>query len=254
MITLKTWTDFKAVVDSRHLHLQYEELLAEPPRYMMWAHDGNDEYQCRVNKGTEDATDFENNYKAEANKPIIERNGDGREMVVSTSRPAICTTYFTCAGDDTVNGVIGAGEEFFFDFSNTDHDVTEDVPSGYKRKQIDFQFIDSTWIKEGTIYFHKALKRSYVDLFVVCPAGGYYYKNDGTLTQATEETVIQHFVNKLFVQGDCPMGDELNTESASEEIPSYMFYRMHITVPSTDEQSNGYINLEIFRERTVVLE
>jgi len=250
----KDWTGFIAVVSSRHLHLQYEDLGDNPSKYMLWAHDGNDEYQCKVTKGTEDATDFVNNYKDNANQPIIERNGDGREMIVSTSRPAICTTYFTCAGDDITNGVIGEGQEFFYDFSNTDHDISVDVPTGMKRKQIDFQFLDSTWIKEGTIYFHNAKKGSYVDLFVVCPAGGYYRKNDGTIAQAAVETVVQHFVNKLYVQGDCPMGDELNTESASEEIPNYFFYRMHITVPDSDTDSNGYINLVIFRERTVGLE
>ena len=110
--------------------------------------------------------------------------------------------------------------------------------------------------KEGTIYFHDTKKGSFVDLFIVCPYYQYYLKNDGSVgfCQTLRGKPIEHFVNKLFVMGTCAMGDELNTESCSQEIPPDYFYRMHITVPEDDTDSVVYANLEIYRERTVVLE
>lgn len=252
VVCQKTWAEIKVIWAERNVPFQFEEF---DEAYRIYGMDGSVTYHCEIVKGTQDAVEFAGGYKTRFNKPIDNRNGDGRPMLVATSRPIQCTTYFTSSGDDLVNGMIGGGNEFFYDFSNDDNIITEGVPEGYKRKQIDFKFMDPTWIKEGTIYFHNAIKRSYVDLFVMCPQGYPYYKNDGTLIMsAPQDLAIQHFVNKLFVQGDCPMGDELNTESASEEIPAFYFYRMWITVPTTDTISNGYINLELFRERTVVLE
>lgn len=244
----KTWEEIKDIYNERKIPFQFEEY---DESYTIYGADCAVAFICEIDRDGVEEVEFETYYKNKFNKPIEERNGDGRQLVVSTSRPRQATTYFTCAGDDMDNNVIGEGHEFYYDFDNNDDSIT--APAGYKRKQIDFQFIDSTWIKEGTIYFHNAIKRSYVDLFVVCPAGQYYLKNDGSVGIAEDDLPIQHFVNKLFVQGDCPMGDELNTESASDEIPSDYKYRMWITVPDTDVVSNGYINLEIYRERTCVL-
>jgi len=246
----KTWTEIKTVYNNKKIPFQYEEY---DEIYEIFGSDCFVVYRTEIKKdGGVDVTDFENNYKSKFNEPIEERSGDGRQLVVSTSRPRIATTYFTSSGDDISGGVIGTGKAFFYDFENSDDIIT--APIGFKRKRIDFGFIDSTWVKEGTVYFHNALKGSYVDMFIVCPAGQYYLKNDGTPTLATEDIVVEHYVNRFFIQGSCSMGDELNTESCSSEIPNAYKYRFEVTVPESDNNSNGYINLELYRARTVVLE
>ena len=72
---------------------------------------------------------------------------DGKEVVRAESRPEDTTTCFTGIGDSAEG--IGDGKEFSWDFSNDD-DIVE-APSGMKRKRIEFKFLDSVWIKEGTL-------------------------------------------------------------------------------------------------------
>lgn len=245
-----TWAELKTFTNNKNLLVQYTE---SANRYFVFAIDSIVVYSVTLQKDSTEATEFVDDYKPNANKSLIERNDEGREVVMTTSRPKEATTFFTSSGDKTSEPqAIGDGVNLFYDFSNNDNDITP--PSGYKRKRIEIEFIDPTWIKEGTAYFHNAKKGSYVDLFIVCPSGEYYVQNDGTPVQATEDTVIEHFCNKLFMQGDCPMGDELNTESCSKEIPAGFKYRMEITVPDTDTNSNGYFNLELYRTRTAILE
>ena len=52
----------------------------------------------------------------------------------------------------------------------------------------------------------------------------------------------------------CIMGDELNTEAASSEIPSNYKFCLTITVPASDNSSKGYVSIECYRKRTVILE
>lgn len=175
-------------------------------------------------------------------------DSEGKPYVRAESRPINCTTYFTTCAD---NGSIGNGKRFAWDFSNTDDDIT--APSGCKKKRLEFSFIDTVWMKEGTVYYKNALKGSYFDQYIVCPTGYYYYKNDGTIALAAEDTVVSHYVIKHPMQGDVPMGDELNSESCSGGIPSYYKFRIEIVVPDTDSTSNGVIEIEMYRERTVIL-
>ncbi|MHA1304499.1 MAG: hypothetical protein ACTSPI_12450, partial [Candidatus Heimdallarchaeaceae archaeon] len=127
------------------------------------------------------------------------------------------------------------------------------APQGYKRKRIEFKFLDPIYIKEGAVYFHNSLKGSYLSLHVVCPAGAYYIDNNGAPHQATEDVIISTYVNYHFFQGTCAMGDELNTESCSVEIPNYYKYWLEVTVPEVDAESNGYVSIELYRKRTRIL-
>ena len=250
----KTWTELKALQSSKTLHLQYEEMDDTPPRYFIFAEDGQIIYVCKLLKGTEDATDFETNYKANCNEALEERDADGKPYVRAESRPLNCTTYFTTCGDEgkgESGTIIGGGNRIEWDFSNDDDEI--DAPSGFKRKRIELGFCDTVYIKEGTVYYMNAVKGSYMDFYVVCPTGGYYYTNDGTPTQATEDTVIAHYMIAHPIQGDVPMGDELNTESCSSGLPNYFKFWCEITVPNSDETSNGSMEMEIYRERTVIL-
>lgn len=252
----KTWSELKNLISNKHLHLQYEEMTDTPPRYFIFAEDGAFIYTCKILKDTADATDFENNYKADANQPCQEMDADGKPYVRAESRPLDCTTYFTTSGDLGKAGdsdiIIGGGNRIAWDFSNDDDEI-ETGDSDFKRKRIELSFADTIYVKEGTVYFYNKLKGSYVDFYVVCPTGYYYYKNDKTPAQASEDTVIAHYMIKHPMQGSVPMGDELNTETCSSGIPNYYKFWCEITVPIEDTESNGYMEMEIYRERTVIL-
>jgi hypothetical protein len=249
MVTLeKNWSDFKNLINSRYLSIQYEELST---KYNLYTADGIFIYHCVIIKDdtpNADQTDFENNYKAAANDAVEPHSEDRKTIVRSESRPLGHTTVFTCIGDDTD---IGNGTPLQWDFSNSDDEVT--APEGYKRKRVEFKFLDAIHIKEGTIYFFDMKKGSYIDLYVVCPTGQYYLDNNGVPQQATEDTPVTHYVNHHFLFGDCPMGDELNTESCSAEIPNTYKFWIEVTVPDTDSTSHGSVSAEIYRSRTVIL-
>jgi hypothetical protein len=178
---------------------------------------------------------------------------DGRPIIRAESRPLNYVTMFTMSGD-TASG-IGDGKDIFWDFSNDDDLVASGVaPDGYKRKLIDVTFLDAIFIKEGTNYFYGAQKGSYVSFTVVCPSGSYYIDRDGSPALATEDAIVTNYVNKHFFSGDCPMGDELNTESCTQDaLPAGYKLRVEVTVPNSDNSSYGCGELEIYRTRTCLL-
>ena len=197
---------------------------------------------------------------------------NNRPIVRSDSRPQGMTTYFTTRGDSLTD--IGDGVEMKWDFSNSDDIVTDSItqaiPSGFKRKRIALGFSHKVYIKEGTIYFHGAPKSAFIDFWVICKTGGYYHDPNGLIdgsllgltpgdkyTQAVADTPVTHYVNNQFIQGDCPMGDELNTEGASEaglptQQQAYEIW-IEVTSPDADVISNGYVSLEVYREKTVLV-
>lgn len=191
-----------------------------------------------------------------------EMDNIGRWYVRTDSRPKEWDIVFAGAGDDVANKVIGGGKEFVWDFSNSD-DLDWDAPEGYKRKIITWQFLDSVRIKEGTMYFYDAPKNCWVDMYVVCPTGGYYKKKtidvEGNLQseiiQASKSIKFIHWVNKYHICGTTPMGDELNTESADDdESPSYLIFQCEVTTKNDDTTSHGHFSLELYRPRTIHFE
>jgi len=246
----QTWTELKSTLSEKNFKLQYED---RGNKYYLFAIDGSITYECFLRKtapATTDQADFEDNYKDTSNSSTHPVTPEGKPEIMSSSRPKGTTVAFTSAGD--ISSKIGGGVEARWDFSNTDYDVT--APTGFKRKQFDLQFIDNVWLKEGAVYFFNAPQGCYVDFQVVCPEGEYYYKNDGTSTLATEDTVVHLYVNKHFIQGDAPMGDELNTEAATlDPLPTNYKMRVQVTTPDTDSTSNGCVEIEMYRERTVIL-
>ena len=259
----KTWTDLKAIISGKNLKMQYDEP-EDRDFYLIFATDESVVYFCNIEKGTSDATDFETNYQAGSNVHSgTEHDPLGRWIVRMDSKRTWYDTVFAGAGDDINGEVIGGGQTFVFDFSNTDNDVGS-PPAGFKQKQIDFQFLDGVYMKEGACYFFNAPKGAYIDMYVVCPDQYYFYKNvynettgDVTLqaTQASGDTVISHWVIHYMVEGSCPMGDELNTESSAESMaPQYLIWRVIVTVPDETgyDEFHGHWNLEMYRPRSVV--
>jgi len=246
----KSWSEMKTFFNTQCSVLNYED---NSDDFYIWIVIGKKEFYTQLpkNPGNEDYDEFIADYKPIADICYHPFTADGKEIVRSESRPLGTTTHFTSVADSDIN--IGNGIELFWDFSNDDDILSMPSGSSSKRKRIEFKFLDSIWMKEGTLYFHNTKKRSYIDFYVVCPEGEYYYDNDGESQQATEDTPIISYGTHLYIQGDCPMGDELNTESCSEEIKNNYKFWLDITVPNTDDDSNGYVILEVFRERTVIL-
>jgi hypothetical protein len=196
-----------------------------------------------------------------------ERDELGRWVVRVDSRRRDFDQCFAGAGDDMLNGgTISQGPAFCWDFEpGSDYAGTEiAAPTGYKRQRIEWQFTDGIYLKEGTIYQFNAPKGSYMDMYVVCPPGGYYQKkfwDPTTMTitrtthQATEMTVVNRWVAHYRIEGSAPMGDELNTESAADVFAhSYFVWRVDITVPEVAgyEDFHGHFTLEMYRPRTVL--
>lgn len=205
-------------------------------------------------------------------KQKLDKSLEGRTIVRADSRPRDYTINFVSRGDSLTS--IGDGKILFWDFSNANDLVTDSltttIPVNMKRKRIPIGFSESVYIKEGTIYFFDCPKGQYLDLYVVCKSGGYYKDPNGTIpgsalgllgedfyTLAVVDTPIIHYVNYHHMQGSCPMGDELNTEGATESsLPTqqngYQIW-LEVTTPSTDVISNGVVEIEIYRERTILL-
>jgi len=250
-----TWTELKSFSVSKGIPLQYTET---DKYYFIWFLEGLVEYNTKVLKttpGNTDQTDFEGNYRAEANAPVGPKDEDGKQYIRAESRPLDMTTYFTSKGDGATT--IGDGNKLVFNFNNTDDDVAS-PPAGTKQKKVTCTFIDAVRIKEGTLYWQNMPFGSKMDLCIGVPDQGWYKKNDGSYAQNTTGDVmkIDQFVNSSPMMGDCPMGDELNTEAASDEIPAGMVFGFTVTVPdsvSDTDNVRGAVQMELYRRRTVIL-
>ena len=185
-----------------------------------------------------------------------DRAADGRLIIRAESRPAESTSYFSMRGDGDTG--IGDGAILHWDFSNSDDIVTDSlstsIPTGHKRKRIKLVFNDEIWIKEGTLYVDSAPHGLYVDMWVVCPEGGWYLDRSGGPHLATQPVMIFHYVNHHRMFGSCSMGDELNTEAANENaIPSGYEVWVEITTLDSDANSKGNGELELYRMRSCLL-
>jgi len=189
--------------------------------------------------------------------PIIDPPVDeeGRTFVRAESKPTNMTTYFTSVGDSATD--IGDGTSLLFDFNNTDDEIPSD--SEHRVKMVMCSFMDTVRLKEGTIYWENMPFGSHIDLCLAVPDGGYYYKNDGNLAQNNTGNPLRiaRFVNDSPMMGSCPMGDELNTETASLDIPAGTIFGFTVSVPSSvglTDDCHGAVLLEVYRVRTVILE
>lgn len=251
MILLKkTWSQFSDIIDEGVVFIEQ----TSGSDYELYAEDSMIMYHCLVTE-TADKTDYTTNYQSKKSTVLKRIDDEGRVFQRAESKPTTMTTYFAGAGDSSTE--IGGGDALVFDFSNTDNDVSS-PPSGYKQKRVCVTFIDTVRLKEGTLYWENAPFGSHVDLCLGVPNNGYYQKNDGTLAQNTTGDVlaIAKFVKRTPMMGSCPMGDEMNTEAASNDIPAGTVFGFLVTVPDVTGYSDchGGIVMELYRERTVILE
>lgn len=198
---------------------------------------------------------------------------DGRPIVRADTRPLDTSTYFTMAGD-TASG-IGNGVPLRWDFSDDTNTISGattlsngfEIPAGHKAQVFDFSFIDPAYFKDGTVYFFDAPWGCYAAMDIVCPAGGYYPNNHGAIpasalglpgdqmySYAASDQTFFRYLNRHYMYGSCPMGDELNAEGCMvEPLPVGWFVRGVIVTPNSDNSSKGFASLEMYRHRSVIL-
>ena len=281
------WNEFKSKVSSQHLPTRYEE---DEDNYVIFAIDNPWEYICKIAKRSKAGQDFENNYKGQCGQFANQRDVRGRVVVKNESRPLDCLVLFQEGFDDVdtynsyVNAatpvpiplntpIIGEGKHWSWDFSNDDDIVTEDLygnalRAGRKAKAIKGNFIDDVWIKEGALYFFNAPKGCEFSIGVMCPPGVPYPNNDAISNNWSYEEhpecykvnntgkylMTSHYMIKHRIQGDTPMGDEFNTEACQDNaLPTYYQLWFYIETDTSDEVSNGVGQLEIYRQRSVIL-
>ena len=190
---------------------------------------------------------------------------DGRPVVRADTRPLETETYFTMAGD-TASGV-GDGAAMRWDMDEDDDWV--DNGDGYKKKVFELAFNNKIYLKDGSIYFFNAPWGAYVEFYITVPAGQYYPNIYGSIPAsalglpgedmydyASVNVLYQCYVNKHYMYGDCPMGDELNAEGAAVNgLPTTWTLTGHIHAPATASGTGfkGFASVECYRERTVVL-
>lgn len=249
IVEYNNWTDFKADILNNNFPINYQTFSGG---YRVFVVDRQLIWRCFIIDSSE-ISDFETNYKSNANKCLYD--SDGKQYSRAESRPLNCTTCFTSVGD-TVGETpsIGTGARLDWDASISEEWTTDGCPEGFKKSVEEIQFCDSIWLKDGTLYYKDVLKNSYIDLEVICPNGGYYmYLGQIQQNLTGSDLVVDHYVIKHPVQGDVSIGDELNTEACSQELPNYLKYRLTIHVPTSDNSSYGYIEFEINRQRTVII-
>jgi len=196
------------------------------------------------------------------------RMADGRPIIRADTRPLGTQTYFTMAGDDTVNEVLGNGNQMVWDFTNDDdlYDPNEfenpiTVASGMKAKFIDLFFFHNVYMKDGAIYFFDAPWGAYCEMYIVVPAGTYYphpdgpipasalgLHGDGKYAHSTKRVLYATYVQKHHMYRDCPMGDELNAEgAATDPIPPTWSISALIVCPEATPTLKGYGSFEVYR-------
>jgi hypothetical protein len=85
-MNLSSWADYKTLVSSKMLLMQYSETAST---YHVFSSEANVFMWCiSLLKGSSDGTDFENNYKSTINKPLENKAGAGRpERVAASPQP-----------------------------------------------------------------------------------------------------------------------------------------------------------------------
>lgn len=91
-------------------------------------------------------------------------------------------------------------------------------------------------------------------MYIVAPTGTYYYDNNNEIQLTEEDTKITHYVIHHKMEDSVPMGDELNTECCSDEIPNAYKFWIEITIPDIEgTTARGNFDIELYRQRNIIL-
>lgn len=105
MITMpaQSWTDFKNLVTTKKLIPQYSDTIHS---YEIYATEGIYVWTIGLPKGSSDATDFENNYQANYNKPVETVDSDNAKIIRAKAAQAGWTYHLTSPEFET--SVVGS--------------------------------------------------------------------------------------------------------------------------------------------------
>jgi hypothetical protein len=185
-------------------------------------------------------------------QPTQPLDPDDKPYVRAEPRPINCTTIFTGAGDTLSPASIGTGPRITWDASVQGEFTTQGAPSGCMQKTIDLVFCDSIYMRAGYV-FTDCEWEDYLDLYIMAPNGYPYRKNDGTPAQnlTGSPLAIEHSVVRFPLN----LGGRimLDSQTASQEIPSGYIIRAVITIPENDTTCKGSAILMMYRPRTVIL-
>ena len=139
-----SWGEFKEKHSQNEFNMSY---VNKDSKYYVYGKDETTRFVTTIDTVTNPSTgsdqyDFETNYK---NNPNFEINKKlyGRTMVQSTPRPEGTTTYYTGRGD--VGESVGAGPLF-----------TITIPVSSSEEQLDFEFMEDVWAKDGWFGYENA--------------------------------------------------------------------------------------------------
>ena len=173
------------------------------------------------------------------------KSEDNKPYVRAEVRPLDCTTYFTNSGD--IVGNIGGGKLLYWDFSNSEDIVT--APTGYKRKRMDAAFLDFVYLKAGVLTVKNIIPGSYMDFYLVAPAGSYIMYG-GAPYQLPVDITYAHFVNRFVCINDDTY--VIEPQTISGQVPAGWLFRIEMTVPDTDVISKGTTMIILYRQRTTI--
>lgn len=190
---------------------------------------------------------------------------DGTQKIYSSPANENQYLYFTCAGDDMGNKIIGSGEKLIFDNS---------AGSGVISKEI--QFLEDIQLKDGYLFWENAVFGDSVSVEIVLPANVPMEKTDNkgnaalvdgtiqyiTASQTPDETwngthlllpidlPVVKFVNQMHILGTNVIGTILESSGVAL-IKDIFKLKVTVTSPSNNAALKVIMMAEIFRENTI---
>lgn len=194
MITVN-WPEMKAFLDLHTLGCQYVELT---DRYIIHGILGTFKLECEVNKNSSDVTDFETNYKPNANKELVTR---------TVNSPSAYNTSVRFAGT-SFTAPPNASTTHWYPLSN-DYEIR-----GAEFQSVGSQFGDyvEMWVtdKDGIVYPAGTRLTKYVDKF-------YLFEHEAGTT--------------------APLVDLVDDDN-SDEVPSIFYIEFLLTNAQPDPGGN----------------
>ena len=186
---------------------------------------------------------------------MVATTDNGKQVVITTSRPTNTFAYFTGVADDVPNNKVGQGTPLIFS-----------VQPG-QTQSIKLSFVELIYFIDGSITFQNAALGSYLDQGVWVPAGmpfpaptnhgNYDVSATGALVpNATgtgayyvlpTDTLVNTFINKYSIFGSGTI--DIGTTDVARLYQGW-YMELSIYNASTTDVLQAVINMHIFRMRT----
>ena len=240
------WVYIKKLAVENNLVSKLKYVLSDK-LYTVYLSLASETYYTRFKQGTDNANDFETNYKP---KIISDIDDAGKQYVTlysgNQSNETVC---YTTVGDTT--DTIGNGTSTVFDASL-------DVDSGGASFDTDtskttyIQFNDSFRILKGAIFWTGGELDVYGDCYVVATEGAPIgVDEDGNPILAPYEIPVSHFVLEQRLMSSTYTQLEFQSERSTDLIPSYYLIKIVWTKPAANNTLKGFIRFDIYRGGSV---